>query len=353
MRAPRASRRSSSATARSTSTSESSGTPKMRPSAPKPQSSSSQRLKAASAAKLASASRRSACSTVTPKVGKSRIDSMPCASIAASRAAALLVLRAHRLQERRRGALALRDEHLLQVAGRRHQLEGGRREVMLLPGHEDGVLAGGVGHHLDGALAQRGSRWRAEGVARLVVVVVGVEDPEAPCGPPLWSPDRMASYHLTTDEARREAPRPEPPARVPARRGRAPPAARLQRPLPRHRPQPEPGVGARPSRPRRGAEPDRPRRAARHAQGGDGHADRRPRGQGAGRAHARARGPPAPARLDHRRGPPRGGRGGSHGRDARDRDCAMASRAKSARSSSSILQRIRQNLRRMEKGVPE
>ena len=32
------------------------------------------------------------------------------------------------------------------------QLERGRREVMLLPGHEDGVLAGGVRDDLDGAL---------------------------------------------------------------------------------------------------------------------------------------------------------------------------------------------------------
>ena len=104
---------------------------------------------------------------------------MPCSSITASRALCCLILRAHRLQERGRGALAVRAHHLLQVTGRRHQLEGGRREVVLLAGHEDGVLPGlGVGHHLHGALGDARVEVTTERVPRLVVVVVGVEDPE-------------------------------------------------------------------------------------------------------------------------------------------------------------------------------
>jgi hypothetical protein len=49
--------------------------------------------------------------------------------------------------------------------------------VVLLPADEDGVLAGFVGHDLHGAVGH-GRIEMAERVARLVVVVVGVEDAE-------------------------------------------------------------------------------------------------------------------------------------------------------------------------------
>ena len=67
--------------------SESSGTAKIRFSCAKPQSSSSHKLNARALAKVVSGSSRSACSQVTPKVGKSSAHSTPCSSITASRAA--------------------------------------------------------------------------------------------------------------------------------------------------------------------------------------------------------------------------------------------------------------------------
>ena len=71
--------------------------------------------------------------------------------------------------------------------------------MVLLAGDEDRVLAGRVRHDLHGAL--RHPRIEvAERVARLVVMVVGVEDSEAH-GPSLLLVDRTISYHLTADEA--------------------------------------------------------------------------------------------------------------------------------------------------------
>jgi hypothetical protein len=178
MRAPRASRRSSSAAASSTSSSESSGTPKIRPSAPKPQSSSSQRLNAVIAAKLASASPRIACSTGDGE-GREQQDRLDPLLVHHREArVAVLVFAAHRLQERRRGALALRAHHLLEMTRRRDELERGRREMVLLPGDEDLIAARGVADDVHGAIAEARIQMAAERVARLVVVVVGVENPE-------------------------------------------------------------------------------------------------------------------------------------------------------------------------------
>jgi hypothetical protein len=88
---------------------------------------------------------------------------------------------------------------------RRHEIEGGRREVVLLPGHGDLVLARGVGRDLHRAVREARIEMAAERVARLVIVVVGVEDPESDSGhrevlPRCGLEDSMVPYYSRTRE---------------------------------------------------------------------------------------------------------------------------------------------------------